>query len=386
MQKNDGLPKAAYTDPRFFDLELRHIFSKTWAFAGLKEDVNNPGDFITVQAGLNNIIVIMGRDHRLRAFHNMCRHRGTQLLTAQGKDKKLLTCPYHDWTYDIEGQLISIPKQQQEFGEVNKQCLNLKAAKVDVWRGMIWVHADPEAEAITHWFNGIDPYLGPHKVEELIESKDSVVIENIQANWKLVVENYIDQYHLAQLHSGTLSMYDHAKAEFGFVGPHYLFWEPLVKEYADGLESKSLLPLIDNIPKEKLGAWVPMLFPNIGLGESESSWSVFHVIPIAVDKTKVVIRTKVMNSSSMSFLKQGVKSLGYWSSSIKAKYDDHSSKHPLGSADFMQEDIYVCEQQQKSLASPYFELGPSALKGEQPIRDFQKVVWRYIQPHWKTEE
>lgn len=107
------LPVEAYTSKEWFDLEMKTLFSTTWQFAGLVEDVANPGDYISVQAGLNNIFIVKGRDHRLRAFHNMCRHRGTQLLRAVGKAQKAITCPYHDWTYNLEGKLISVPKKRR---------------------------------------------------------------------------------------------------------------------------------------------------------------------------------------------------------------------------------------------------------------------------------
>lgn len=380
MLKNDVLPIAAYTDKQWFDLEMRHIFSATWAYAGLVEDLAQPGQFKTVQAGLNSIVIVMGRDYRLRAFHNICRHKGTQLLRAEGTVKKAITCPYHDWTYDLEGELISVPKMNAEFANLDKSCLGLKRASVDVWRGMIWVHPEADAVAVSQWFGDVEPHLGAHQPEKLVEAADYKVVEDIAANWKIVVENYIDHYHLAQLHSGTLNMYDHAKAEFGFIGPHFAFWEPLDSEYAANLEKNASMPLIDHLSADQLGASVPMLFPGIGLGESETSWSVFHITPIAVDRTRVEVRTKVMPASDWQFAKYGARSSKFWQKRIGPKYPSLDASHPLGSADFMQEDIYVCEQQQKSYQSPYFELGPSAQHGESPIRDHQQVVWQYLKP------
>lgn len=381
MLKNDILPVEAYTDPEWFDLEMRHIFSSTWAYAGFAEDIKEPGQFKSVQAGLNNIIVVMGRDHRLRAFHNMCRHKGTQLLRAEGKIKKAITCPYHDWTYDLEGELISVPKMDAEFANLDKRCLGLKRAAVDIWRGMLWVHPEENAPAVSQWFGAVEPHLGAHQPNQLVEAADYKVVEEIKANWKIVVENYIDHYHLAQLHSGTLNMYDHSKAEFGFVGPHFAFWEPLDSEYAANLKKNASMPLIDHIPEEQLGASVPMLFPGIGLGESETAWSVFHIIPISVNHTRVEVRTKVMQSSDWEFAKYGMRSASFWEKRLGPKYASADKSHPLGSADFMQEDIYVCEQQQKSFQSPYFELGPSASHGESPVREHQQVVWEYLRLH-----
>jgi len=373
------LPVEAYTAQSWFVQEQKKIFSKVWSFAGLAEDITEPGQYKTVQAGLNNLVIVMGRDHRLRAFHNICRHRGTQLIRAVGQEQTAFTCPYHDWTYDLEGQLIAIPEQQQEFTGVDKSCLGLIPALVDKWRGMLFVHPDVQAGSIMEYFGDIEAHLGPHDVDSLVEIPDSVVTETIRANWKIVVENYIDVYHLSHLHSGTLHMYDHQQAEFGFVGPHYAFWEPLSAHYLKHIEQNSPMPLI--LPKDQLGAWVPMLFPGLGLGESESSWSTFHVVPLAPDLTQVEIRTKVKNASKWDFSKQAMKSTGFWHRQVKGKYpaNNANADDPMASGDFMAEDIYACEQQQKNLTSPYFQVGPAAKSGESPILAHQQVVKKYLE-------
>lgn len=383
MAKNNLLPVDAYTNPQFFALEQRHIFSDTWAFAGFVEHLANEGDYLTVLAGLNNIVVILNADNQLLAFHNRCRHRGTPLVNGSGNTQGKLTCPYHDWTYNTQGELKSLPKQRQEFAGLDKTCYSLTPANVGIWRGMIWVHPNKHSMSLNDWFAPMNPHLGPHNVSNLVESKDDIVCEDINANWKIIVENYIDHYHLAQLHAGTLNMYNHKQAEFGFEGPHFRFWEPLADDYQKDLVKNTPLPLVYEVTDENKGTWVPLLFPGIGLSESESSWSIFHIIPISVDKTRVVIRTKVANCSSYAFIKQSVVSASYWSGKTKAKNAHYDQKHPLGSADFMQEDIYVCEQLQKAMQSPQFEIGPSADKGEAPIRQHQQLVWDIIEPHYK---
>ncbi len=148
------------------------------------EDITEPGQYLSVQAGLNNIFIVMGRDRRLRAFHNTCRHRGTQLIRAVGKTKKALTCPYHDWTYDLEGNLISVPEEQREFKDLDKSCLGLKPASVDLWRGMLFVHPNPDAGSIMDWFGEVEPHLGPHKVEKLPEYADLSTCQQAASTWK----------------------------------------------------------------------------------------------------------------------------------------------------------------------------------------------------------
>lgn len=370
------LPVEAYTGQDWFEQEQEKIFSCTWAYAGFAEDVAEPGAYTSIRAGLNELFIVMGRDRRLRAFHNLCRHRGTQLLRAVGKTEKAITCPYHDWTYDLEGNLLSVPDEQQEFGQIDKACYGLKTASVDVWRGMLFVHPAPNAGTIMDWFGEIEPHLGPHDVNALVEYPETRNTYEIKANWKIVVENYIDVYHLSHLHSGTLAMYDHAKAEYGFVGPHYAFREPLAPDYAANVERNAPMPLI--LPLDQLGAWTPMLFPGIGLAESESSWSTFTITPLAPDLSRVENRTRVKNASTIAFARQSARSASFWRRSISGKYKSGSDDDPMTSGDFTAEDVYACEQQQRSLKSPHFEVGPAA-QGESPIIQHQEVVLKFME-------
>ncbi|SLN55076.1 Naphthalene 1,2-dioxygenase subunit alpha [Roseovarius albus] len=373
------LPTKAYTSQEWFDREMRDIFSKTWRYAGFMEDVSEPGQYISVQAGLNNIFIVMGRDRRLRAFHNICRHRGTQLIRAVGKTQKALTCPYHDWTYDLEGNLISVPEEHEEFGKVDKACHGLKPASVDIWKSMIFVHPDPDAAPITDWFGPVEEHIGPHVPEELIEYEEARNSYEIKANWKIVVENYIDVYHLSHLHSGTLQMYDQKAAEYHWQGDHYMFWEPPVPEYAENQDAKLPAPRV--IPEDQNGAWVPMLWPGIGIGSAEDGWNIFIIEPLGPALTRVHNRSRVANVSEWAFSKQAMKSSSFWNNfGLSGKYegnDASSEDDPMAGGDFTAEDIYACEQQQASLNSPYFETGPAA-QGESPVIEHQKRVLKWL--------
>lgn len=371
------LPVEAYVSDEWFAREQRELFGKVWQFGGLIEDIANPGDFVTVQAGPHPLMVMRGPDGELRAFHNLCRHRGTQLLRTIGKGKKSIICPYHHWTYSLEGDLKSIPNRSEEFPDVDMSKLCLHKAAVEEWRGMFFVHPEPDAKPLSDWFSGVAEYLGPHRPELLVEHAEGRTRHEINANWKIVVENYIDGYHLAHLHSETLNMYDHSKQESGFVGPHYLFYEPLTEDYARNVEKRAEMPLIDHVPAEVRGAWVPMLFPNIGLTESESSWSTFHVIPVAADKTIVETRTKVMPASDWEFTKQSMSSWWNFKGRDREKFAEDEND-PLASGDFMAEDIYACEQQQKAMRSPKFAIGPTAKTLEKSVFEFQSWVSRHV--------
>ena len=379
-QRVPVLPVEAYTSTAWFEREQRELFSNVWQFAGFIEDLEGPGDYVTVQCGLTNIVVVKGRDYRLRAMHNLCRHRGTQLLRAVGRSQKALSCPYHDWTYDLDGNLISVPDEARQFPNLDKAAHCLHRASVETWRGLVFVHPSPTPpESLMSFLGEAESQLMPHQPELLEEYVDARGTHTIAANWKLVAENYIDGYHLARLHSGTLNMYDHAAQQTGFRGRHYLFFEPPTAEYAATLPHGSDAPLIDHITDAPLGAYVPLIFPNLGLAGTESSFSTFFIEPVAVNETRVHLRSKVMPSSAWDRIMQVTQSMMRPSVTIEAKDDAFPPEHPLGSGDFMAEDIYVCEQQQRSFASPLFSATASALEHEAGVRGLQGLVLDWME-------
>jgi Rieske 2Fe-2S family protein len=209
------LPVEAYTSQEWYDKEMELIFGRVWQYAGLIEDLSNPGDYVTVQAGNDNILVVKGQDHQLNAFHNLCRHRGTQLLRAVGKRQTAITCPYHSWTYSLTGELIGVPDKKNQFPDLDMKDFCLHKAGVGVWRGMVFVHPDPNAAPLEEYFAGVEEYLSPeHYPEKLTEFPEYAQEHIINANWKIVAENYMDVYHLNHLHSKTLYMYNHNKSSF----------------------------------------------------------------------------------------------------------------------------------------------------------------------------
>lgn len=374
------LPVEAYLSQQWFDKEQELIFSKTWQFAGFREELEAHGDYITVQAGLNNIIIIVDETGQLSAYHNMCKHRGAQLLRAVGNTKKIITCPYHDWSYNIDGKCCSIPNKKSEFPDVDIDSVKLKKASVAIWKSMIFVHPDENAESLESWLDVADEYTGPHHPENLYEYENTKEVTEIDANWKIVAENFMDVYHLSHLHSGTLNMYDHKKHKSGFIGNHFYFYEPMVEEYRKNLHKYSPYPPIGHIPMEKNGAYTPLIFPNLGLGESESSWSTFHIKPVSPEKTIVEVRSKfVATNNEYEFYDQAKSSDKFWSGKIRGKYGTDDENDPMESGNFMMEDKYACEQMQKSLKSPHFEVTHTAKHLEEAIRDFQSLIKKWME-------
>lgn len=212
------LPVDTYTSQEWFEREQRELFGKCWQFVAMSSDIPEEGDFLAVEIGAFPLVIIRGKRGKIHAFHNICRHRGTQLLRVAGKGVKVIKCPYHDWTYSIEGELKAIPSKQK-FPDIDMSKLGLHPARVDTWRGMVFANPDSDAESLRSWLGQMDAEFGPHQPEKLVEYEKTLRYE-VKANWKIFVENYIDGYHLSHLHSETLQNYDHSRQESRFTNRH----------------------------------------------------------------------------------------------------------------------------------------------------------------------
>ena len=230
------LPVEAYTTKEWMERENRELFGRIWAFAGMTEDLKSPGDYKCVDHGDAALVLIRDPDKRLRAFHNVCRHRGARLLEGAGHIRgNVLTCFYHKWTYSLTDsfKLVGVPHQPEVLPELDKACHAFHPAKVATWKNLVFVHPDPNAEELEDWLAGIPQMLGPfessqthlHDPELLVETLD--IVYRVKANWKIVTENFIDSYHLPLLHSETLRDGDFMRQRWQETGRHQSMYRPL---------------------------------------------------------------------------------------------------------------------------------------------------------------
>ncbi len=190
-RKGYSLPAQFYTDPHVFDLDMREIFAKQWFFAALEAQVPEAGDYVSVEVGPYSVIVLRDDDDELRAFHNVCRHRGARILNdAQGSVGNLV-CGYHYWTYGTDGRLLHAPGQTADF---NPSCFGLKSVALRNVAGLVYLclAAEPPAE-FDEAMAPVAPYLEPHN---LARAKVAAYVDIVEdGNWKLVMENNRECYH-----------------------------------------------------------------------------------------------------------------------------------------------------------------------------------------------
>jgi len=194
--------RACYTDPSIYDLEQETIFSTTWMFVAHQSELAEPGSYRTATIGGQPVIAVRGADGALRVFYNSCRHKATLLLTERAGKCEHIRCPYHHWTYDTAGNLQSVPRVEAYGPDFDLSKLGLiEVAKVGEIHGLVFACLSPDAPDLADYIADAAPYLEEVALY-LGEDLETIGIYDYfyDGNWKLLMENTVDDYHAEYLH------------------------------------------------------------------------------------------------------------------------------------------------------------------------------------------
>ncbi|WP_110642802.1 aromatic ring-hydroxylating dioxygenase subunit alpha [Salinicola sp. CPA57] len=196
-----SLPQPFYNDSRLFALDMQEVFEKQWLFAGMSCEIPAKGNFFKLEIGSNSIIVVRGAENRIQAFHNVCRHRGSRLcLKDKGKVAKLV-CPYHQWTYELDGRLLFAGSDMGT--DFDMSAYGLKPVAVKSAGGFVFINLSDDPEPIDDFLVSLEHYLSPYEMDNVKVAVESNIVE--RANWKLVVENNRECYHCNGAHPELLN-------------------------------------------------------------------------------------------------------------------------------------------------------------------------------------
>lgn len=354
------LPKEAYFSKEWFEDEQKNIFSKHWQFVSMAKNLEEDRSFI-VDTVAHTPIAIINDKGTLNAFINICKHRGIQLLNGNETLDSSIVCPYHHWSYDLQGSLKGVPKSK-EFPRLDKSCMGLTKIQCEVWQGMVFVNLDQEAAPLHTTLDPIKNEILPYDDMSQLKQNDGYEYI-INANWKIFVENYMDVYHLFYIHKKSLKEYSHQEARFRYEGENWLFYQPLSEAGKSSSKWWDFMGTINSFNGQK-GAYVSMLFPNFGITATENLCMFVHVKPLNEEKTKISVHVK-----SAYGAKNTKMDLVYNS---QEKSDQQATL--LNKPDVMNEDIYACEMIQKSIKSDFFQVNTLAQNLEKPLFDFQTIV------------
>jgi phenylpropionate dioxygenase-like ring-hydroxylating dioxygenase large terminal subunit len=344
------LPPEAYYDRAWYEREQRQLFGRTWNLVAYETDVPGPGDHVPVQVGFDPVLVVRGVDGTIRAFLNMCRHRGMALTCEAGGTDSTIRCGYHGWEYTTEGALTRIPQRASQFAEQDPADWGLVPLGVGLWDGMVFVNPDPAAEPFDTWLGAYVDRAGPHDTSQLEEILRLRV--PVGCNWKLYIENHIDVLHLWYLHEASLGMYDHTGFEHDKVGRHWVSEEQL----RPGGERDRGLPQIAHLPdSERDILRANLIFPNVPSSSTATQTMTYQVVPTGPDTCELDIRVRAEPGATLS--DEGLQQL------LQVLRD---------------EDGFAVEQIQRVIRSPRFQVGPLASAHEAPITAFQRDVLAHL--------
>ena len=284
-----GLPNECYTSKEYTLIERKKLFEDKWMVIGVASSLPNVGDAKPVDILGMPILLVRGKDKKIRVFHNVCSHRGLKLVTKPGNIKNVIRCPYHSWSYNFDGELVATPHiggmnihQTKDF-ERSKS--NLKEIRSYIWLDLIMININNNEMSFEEYFKPLSDRweeFWPIKDRELINhSNDFGYFKlNANCNWKFAIENYCESYHLPWVHPG-LNSYSKIEDHYHIQGLPNRFAGQGTVVYNPRFEGKEKFPCFPNWPKNKENiAEYVALFPNVMLGIHKDHYYAYWLEPI----------------------------------------------------------------------------------------------------------
>lgn len=281
-----------YTDPGIFALEQEHIFETSWFCVVLSADLAKSGDWKVVTVGREEVIVSRNRKGQVRAYFNVCRHRGMRVCVDESGSSRAFQCGYHAWTYDLDGKLIAAPNLTK-MPDINRESYGLRQVHSREWLGYVWICLADEppsfeetvlGEVVTRL--GEVQNLDNYHVESLSLGKR--VTYDVAANWKLIIENFQECYHCATIHpelTEVLPEFADGWASQAFVNHGAEFGESIDGFTVDGSQGMAPLPLI--APDQDRKYYAITITPNVFVNMVPDHVIVHRMFPVAADRTIV---------------------------------------------------------------------------------------------------
>jgi choline monooxygenase len=337
------IPAPWYTDERIYDLEMRTVFAGSWQMVCRLDQLSEPGQYVTSEIAGEPIVVVRGSDGLLRGFFNVCRHHAAAVVTEPEGNASQLRCPYHGWTYSLEGELKGTP----DFSGVcdfDRSANGLVPVEVGVWERWVFVRVAGN--------DTLESFLGADLVDQIraLEFANLHWLEGrhytFDCNWKVFVDNYLDGgYHMPHLHKGLDSVLDYSNYSIEN-GDHFcLQWSPIVSEGAErqtGAVRKG---------DRALYYW---LYPNFMINWYQGAMDTNLVIPRGVDRTEVIFDF-------------------YFPDISPAARERNRQSIEVGQR-IQDEDVAICKSVQRGLGSRAYQAGRLSVRREAGEHLFHRLL------------
>ena len=289
IEKAHGLPNECYTSKDYTLIERKKLFEEKWIVVGVASSIPEIGDVKPIDILGMPILILRNKQNEVKVFHNVCSHRGVKLVSKSGKINSLIRCPYHSWSYSLDGELIATP----HIGGMNKHSVegfdksksNLKEIRSYIWLDLIMININQNEMSFEEYIKPLSDRwekFWPIKDRELIHhSNDFGYFKlNAKCNWKFAIENYCESYHLPWVHPG-LNSYSKIEDHYHIQGLPNRFAGQGTVVYNPQFKGKEKLPSFPNWPKDKENiAEYVALFPNVMLGIHKDHYYAYWIEPI----------------------------------------------------------------------------------------------------------
>jgi len=290
IERATTLPGRYYHDAGVFEREIETIFSDMWICVGRAEDLPEPGDYLTLTLGRERVLLVRDTSGALNAFHNVCRHRGSVLVTdARGGGLRAIQCPYHAWTYDLDGSLRKAP-HMEESRDFDTRRFGLNRLPLDTWEGFLFVSLRADVAPLRDRLGPLAVRFASHRMGDL--KRGRLARYTVEANWKILCDNYSECYHCALIHpelnrvshyrSGQIDLIDDA-AVGGWMELRQADFQTMT------LSGRTSRPPIDGLDPQELGRiHYYIVYPNMLLS-LHPDYVMTHVLwPLSPGRTEVV--------------------------------------------------------------------------------------------------
>jgi carnitine monooxygenase subunit len=287
--QNFSLPGWIYGDADFLHAEKEQVFAASWQVICHLNDIPNPGDYHTLDFLGEPLVAVRGRDFGVRAFFNVCRHRAARLVDGGfGHCAARIVCPYHAWTYDLDGTLSAVP-HRKEFEEFSLGQFGLKPVETEVYKGFIFVRLKPGPPSVADMLAPYQNELALYRLEEL-EPLGRVTMRVRHVNWKNVTDNYSDAMHIAVAHPGLSRLFGQS---YGVEAQLWVdkMWGQLRDTPSSQLSERmyqTVLPKAAHLPEDRQRLWSYFkLWPNIAFDLYPDQVDFMQIIPVSPTETLV---------------------------------------------------------------------------------------------------
>jgi phenylpropionate dioxygenase-like ring-hydroxylating dioxygenase large terminal subunit len=287
---DDGwsLPAWLYRDPEFHQVEMERVLRPSWQVVCHVSDVPNIGDYHTFDFLGESIVVVRGDDQQVRAFTNVCRHRASKLVDGASGCVRSFVCPYHAWTYKLDGRLIGMPMRQTYPG-LKLEEHNLAAVELEIYHGFIFVRLESGGPSVAQMMAPYEHEIAPYRFEEL-RAFGRVTLRPRHVNWKNVADNYSDGLHITVAHPGLKRLFGNGYGVEAMPHVDKMWGELLADESSNPSERlyQKYLPRVDHLPEERQRLWTYFkLWPNVAFDIYPDQVDFMQFIPVSPTETLI---------------------------------------------------------------------------------------------------